>query len=107
MLVKLLFSLSSISPPETKKRTVSTQFLKLKDEILKQGTNSYVWRPIPALVKLLKFQTTSNIGELATAAILTLSAAPINKPAIAASEAVPILVQILSSGSIQGRVDAK
>ncbi|KAI3679210.1 hypothetical protein L2E82_51584 [Cichorium intybus] len=75
MLVKLLFSLSSISPPETKKRT-------------KQGTNSYVWRPIPALVKLLKFQTTSNIGELATAAILTLSAAPINKPAIAASEAI-------------------
>lgn len=61
---------------------------------------------IPALVKLLKFQNTSNIRELATAAILTLSAAPPNKPAIAASEAVPILVQILSSGSIQGRVDA-
>ncbi|KAI3688758.1 hypothetical protein L2E82_46569 [Cichorium intybus] len=71
MLVKLLFSLSSISPPETKKRT---------EQIVTCGA-------IPALVKLLKFQTTSNIGELATAAILTLSAAPINKPAIAASEA--------------------
>lgn len=60
---------------------------------------------IPPLVELLKFQNGS-LRELATAAILTLSAAEPNKPTIAASGAAPLLVQILSSGSVQGRVDA-
>ncbi|GMP65609.1 hypothetical protein CsSME_00026331 [Camellia sinensis var. sinensis] len=60
---------------------------------------------IPSLVELLKFQN-SSLRELATAAILTLSAAEPNKPTIAASVAAPLLVQILSSGTIQGKVDA-
>lgn len=61
---------------------------------------------IPPLVKLLKFQNTSNLRELATAAILTLSAAPHNKLTIANSGAIPLLIQILSCSSVQGRVDA-
>ncbi|PPD89972.1 hypothetical protein GOBAR_DD13092 [Gossypium barbadense] len=60
---------------------------------------------VPPLVELLKLQN-SGLRELATAAILTLSAAAPNKPTIAASGAAPLLVQILSLGSVQGRVDA-
>ncbi|XP_016495206.1 uncharacterized protein LOC107814322 [Nicotiana tabacum] len=60
---------------------------------------------IPPLVELLKFQN-GNLKELATAAILTLSAAATNKLTIAASGVGPLLVQILSSGTVQGRVDA-
>ncbi|KAL6975510.1 hypothetical protein U1Q18_024306 [Sarracenia purpurea var. burkii] len=60
---------------------------------------------IPPLVAFLKLQNNS-LRELATATILTLSAAAPNKPTIAASGAAPLLVQILSSGSVQGRVDA-
>ncbi|OIW02504.1 hypothetical protein TanjilG_12818 [Lupinus angustifolius] len=60
---------------------------------------------VPPLVELLKRQN-SSIKELATAAILTLSAAELNKPIIAASGAAPLLVQILNSGSVQGKVDA-
>ncbi|XP_061339151.1 U-box domain-containing protein 15 [Gastrolobium bilobum] len=60
---------------------------------------------MPPLVELLKMQN-SSIRELATAAILTLSAAAANKPIIAASGAAPLLVQILNSGSVQGKVDA-
>lgn len=60
---------------------------------------------IPPLVELLKFRN-SSIRELATAAILTLSAAAPNKPTIVASGAAPLLVQILCSGSVQGKVDA-
>ncbi|XWS36677.1 hypothetical protein CRYUN_Cryun20dG0105800 [Craigia yunnanensis] len=54
------------------------------------------------LVELLKLQN-SGLRELAAAAILTLSAAAPNKPTIAASGAAPLLVQILSSGSVQGK----
>ncbi|KAE9605988.1 putative aminoacyltransferase, E1 ubiquitin-activating enzyme [Lupinus albus] len=60
---------------------------------------------VPPLVELLKMQN-SSIRELATAAILTLSAAELNKPIIAASGAASLLVQILNSGSVQGKVDA-
>lgn len=60
---------------------------------------------MPPLVELLKMQN-SNIRELATAAILSLSAAASNKPIIAASGAAPLLVRILKSGSVQGKVDA-
>lgn len=56
-------------------------------------------------MELLKFQH-DNLKELATAAILTLSAAATNKPTIAASGVGPLLVQILSSGTVQGRVDS-
>lgn len=48
----------------------------------------------------------SSIRELATAAILSLSAAAPNKTIIVASGAAPLLVQILNSGSVQGKVDA-
>lgn len=61
---------------------------------------------IPPLVKLLEFQNTSNLRELATAAVLTLSAASNNKQTISDSGAIPLLIQILSCGSTQGRVDA-
>ncbi|CAN4084541.1 unnamed protein product [Withania somnifera] len=47
-----------------------------------------------------------NLKELATAAILSLSAAATNKPTISASGVGPLLVQILSSGTVQGRVDS-
>ncbi|CAI0459451.1 unnamed protein product [Linum tenue] len=60
---------------------------------------------IPPLVEILKFQT-SSLRELATAAILTLSAAEPNKSIIAASGAPQFLVQILTLGSVQGKVDA-
>ncbi|GMI98587.1 hypothetical protein like AT4G12710 [Hibiscus trionum] len=60
---------------------------------------------VPPLVELLKLQN-NGVSELATAAILTLSAAAPNKSAIASSGAAPFLVQILSSGSVQGKVDA-
>lgn len=64
---------------------------------------------IPPLVELLRFQNknkNNSLRELATAAILTLSAAAPNKPTIVESGAAPLLVQILSCGSVQGRVDA-
>ncbi|KAE8676308.1 hyphally regulated cell wall protein 3-like isoform X1 [Hibiscus syriacus] len=54
----------------------------------------------------LRNLASSGLRELATAAILTLSAAAPNKPAIASSGAAPLLVQILGSGSVQGKVDA-
>lgn len=60
---------------------------------------------VPPLIELLKSQKGS-LRELAAAAILTLSAAPPNKPTIAALGAAPLLVQILHSGTVQGRVDA-
>lgn len=73
-------------------------FIRNKVKIVTSGA-------IPPLVELLKFKN-NNLRELATAAILTLSAAPPNKPTIAASGAALLLVQILSSGTVQGRVDA-
>lgn len=60
---------------------------------------------IPHLIELLKSEN-NNLRELATAAVLTLSASPSNRSTIIAAGAVPLLVQILISGSIQGRVDA-
>ncbi|KAG9448527.1 hypothetical protein H6P81_008492 [Aristolochia fimbriata] len=60
---------------------------------------------VPPLLELLKLETGS-LRDLATAAILTLSASSANKLIIAASGATPLLVQILSSGSVQGKVDA-
>lgn len=56
-------------------------------------------------MELLKHQN-SHVRELAAAAILSLSSAAPNKPTIAASGAALLLVQILCSGSVQGRVDA-
>lgn len=44
--------------------------------------------------------------ELATAAILTLSAAASNKPVILSAGATSLLIQILISGSVQAKVDA-
>lgn len=73
-------------------------FIRNKVKIVAAGA-------VPPLVDLLRFQNGS-LRELATAAILTLSAAAPNKPTIAASGAAPLLVQILSSGSVQGKVDA-
>lgn len=73
-------------------------FVRNKVKIVTDGV-------MPPLVELLKMQN-SGIRELATAAILTLSAATSNKPIIAASGAGPLLVQILKSGSVQGKVDA-
>ncbi|EEF30182.1 Vacuolar protein, putative [Ricinus communis] len=60
---------------------------------------------VPPLVELLKFQN-GGLRELGAAAILTLSAAEPNKQTIAASGAAPLLIQILYSGSVQGKVDA-
>ncbi|KAG1326716.1 U-box domain-containing protein 4 [Cocos nucifera] len=69
-----------------------------KDKIVKSGA-------VPHLIELLRSEN-SSLRELATAAVLTLSASPSNKPTITSSGAVPLLVQILISGSIQGKVDA-
>ncbi|KAI3457689.1 hypothetical protein Pfo_014352 [Paulownia fortunei] len=60
---------------------------------------------VPPVVELLKYQN-GNLRELAAAAILSLSSAASNKPTIAASGAALLLVQVLCSGSVQGRVDA-
>ncbi|KAF5482644.1 hypothetical protein F2P56_003198 [Juglans regia] len=73
-------------------------FIRNKVKIVTAGA-------VPPLVELLKFQNGS-LRELATAAILTLSAAAPNKPAIVAAGATPLLVQILCSGSVQGKVDS-
>lgn len=62
-------------------------------------------RAVPHLVELLRPEK-NNLRELATAAVLMLSASTPNKPTIATSGAVPLLVQILIAGSIQVRVDA-
>ncbi|KAG0461617.1 hypothetical protein HPP92_021914 [Vanilla planifolia] len=59
---------------------------------------------IPLLVEILR--SDNQLGELATASLLSLSASNSNKPDIASSGAIPLLVKILVSGSIQGRVDA-
>ncbi|XP_011100555.1 U-box domain-containing protein 4 [Sesamum indicum] len=60
---------------------------------------------VPPLVELLKYPN-GNLRELAAAAVLSLSSAASNKPTIAASGAALLLVQVLCSGSVQGRVDA-
>ncbi|CAI9089826.1 OLC1v1024470C2 [Oldenlandia corymbosa var. corymbosa] len=60
---------------------------------------------IPPLIGLLKIEY-GNLRELATATILSLSAASDNKPVIAASGVAPLLMHVLRSGSLQGRVDA-
>lgn len=56
-------------------------------------------------MELLK-NPTGNLRELAAAAILSLSSAASNKPTIAASGAALLLVQILCTGTVQGKVDA-
>lgn len=61
---------------------------------------------IPPLVELLKFQNTNTLRELATASILTLSTASPNKKTIIDSGVIPLLIQILSCGTVQGRVDS-
>ncbi|KAI3675126.1 hypothetical protein L1987_84710 [Smallanthus sonchifolius] len=61
---------------------------------------------IPPLVDFLNGHNNSTLRELATAAILTLSTAQPNKQIITDSGVVPLLVQILSCGTVQGRVDA-
>lgn len=48
----------------------------------------------------------SNMQEHATATLLTLSAASVNKPAIVASGVIPFLADILRHGSPQAKVDA-
>ncbi|KAH7684183.1 Armadillo-like helical-containing protein [Dioscorea alata] len=73
-------------------------FHRNKDKIVKTGA-------VPHLVELLRSEN-CGLRELATAAILTLSASDANKTIIAASGVVPLLVQILVSGGIQGKVDA-
>ncbi|KAG1364303.1 U-box domain-containing protein 14 [Cocos nucifera] len=76
-----------------------TQFsVRNKDKIVNSGA-------VPHLIELLRSEI-SSLRELATAAVLTLSASPSNKPTITSSGAVPLLVQILISGSMQGKVDA-
>ncbi|XP_010532956.1 PREDICTED: U-box domain-containing protein 14 [Tarenaya hassleriana] len=69
-----------------------------KIEIVKAGA-------ISPLIQILKLQNAS-LRELATAAVLTLSAAPANKATIIAAGVAPLLVQMLSSGTVQGKVDA-
>lgn len=60
---------------------------------------------VPPLVELLKSDS-SRLRELATAAILTLSASKCNRPIIASSGVPSLLVQVLVSGSTQAKVDA-
>ncbi|KAH7447773.1 hypothetical protein KP509_01G120600 [Ceratopteris richardii] len=48
----------------------------------------------------------TNLREAAAAAILTLSATTSNKSIIGTSGAIPLLVEMLTSGSLQGKVDA-
>ncbi|KAL6506795.1 hypothetical protein OROHE_022232 [Orobanche hederae] len=60
---------------------------------------------VPRLVDLLRHQT-GTPRELSAAAILSLSSVASNKLTIASSEAPVLLVQVLCTGSVQGRVDA-
>lgn len=57
------------------------------------------------LVELLQSED-SNLRESAAAAVLTLSASSVNKPIIGASGSTPLLVEMLTTGSLQGKVDA-
>ncbi|THU46030.1 hypothetical protein C4D60_Mb09t00660 [Musa balbisiana] len=60
---------------------------------------------LQSLLHLLQ-STNSSLQEYATAAVLTLSASPINKPRISASDAIPLLVKILGDGNQQAKNDA-
>ncbi|CAL9129128.1 unnamed protein product, partial [Musa textilis] len=80
---RLPSSLSSTSPSHNERN---------EDRIVKSHA-------VPHLVELLRSKK-NNLRELATAAVLTLSASTPNKPTIATSGAVPLLVQILIAGSI-------
>ncbi|RRT34539.1 hypothetical protein B296_00058947 [Ensete ventricosum] len=60
---------------------------------------------LQSLLQLLQ-STNSSLQEYATAAVLTLSASPINKPKISASDAIPLLVKILGDGNPQAKNDA-
>ncbi|KAI5074637.1 hypothetical protein GOP47_0010598 [Adiantum capillus-veneris] len=60
---------------------------------------------IGPLVELLR-SGQADLRESAAAAILTLSAADANKPVIGTSGAIPLLVDMLTTASIQGKVDA-
>ncbi|KAH7315740.1 hypothetical protein KP509_21G063200 [Ceratopteris richardii] len=60
---------------------------------------------IQPLVELMQ-RDDMNLRESAAAVILTLSASASNKSVIGASGATPLLVQMLTSGSLQGKVDA-
>lgn len=91
-----IFEVYSFSSPYD---ILEFKFVRNKVTIVSAGA-------MPPLVELLKMQNSRSMRELATAAILTLSAAAPNKPIIAASGAAPLLVQILKSGSLQGKVDA-
>ncbi|KAK8939638.1 U-box domain-containing protein 45 [Platanthera guangdongensis] len=59
---------------------------------------------IPPLLDILR--SDSNLRELATSALLSLSASKSNRPIIAASGAIPPLVKIIVSGNMHGKVDA-
>lgn len=59
---------------------------------------------IPPLVDILR--SNSSVRELATSALLSLSASKSNQPIIAASGAIPPLVKIIISGNMQGKADA-
>ncbi|KAI5055720.1 hypothetical protein GOP47_0029619 [Adiantum capillus-veneris] len=57
------------------------------------------------LVELMQSED-ANLRESAAAAILTLSASTLNKSVIGASGSTPLLVEMLTGGSLQGKVDA-
>ncbi len=61
---------------------------------------------VPLFVELLKAETSRASKEAAVAALLTLSCLNENKSCIGSSGAIPLLVQLLISGSNQARKDS-
>ncbi|KAL8476729.1 hypothetical protein ACS0TY_029146 [Phlomoides rotata] len=77
--------------------------LAVKDE-----TNKVNIIDAGALKSIIGFLQSENLAlqEHATAALITLSALPVNKPIISSSGAIPPLVEILENGTSHARFDA-
>ncbi|KAK6927869.1 Armadillo repeat-containing domain [Dillenia turbinata] len=99
----LVSMLSSSSLDAAESALLALLNLGVKDETNK--INIVEAGALEPIIYFLRPQST-DLQEYATASLLTLSACSINKPKIGACGAIPLLVEILSSGTSQAKVDA-
>lgn len=103
VIVPLVYMLKSTSTDSREAALLALVNLSVRNErnkvrIVKAGA-------IVPLLELLQSED-ANLREAAAAAVLTLSSSHVNKPVIGASGITPLLVEMLMSGSLQGKVDA-
>ncbi|KAG0491477.1 hypothetical protein HPP92_004875 [Vanilla planifolia] len=93
---------------EDKKECGEAAILALLNLAVKDERNKIKIVDAGALEPLISYlqSTNSNLQGFATAALLTLSAAPINKPIISSINCIPLLVKILKKGNSQAKIDA-